>query len=723
LLVIGLFTSAFFSYYRIYNADRMYREATVNIDMVARNMQSYLSRLGRYPCPGRLDMPRSDPQYGMESADKCDPANAAYAAVAGTCADGLCYENSEKAGAGMVRRGMVPFRMLNLPEEAAYDGYGNRLLYVVTESLAVASSFKSDGGGIRVLDPAGHSAIKLADDSDGYAHMLILSSGPDHKGAFSREGTQIAPCTDSALDGENCNTESDDKATYRAARYATTGDNLHFDDYIKYYNNGGNGLWRASGADGVDMRDNLGDGGRLGIGREPQPDVPGNPQNIFKKFALGVKGNVKAENLLINKHLCDQFGENCFEMEKITGYDDDTNCKDPAAPYVSRVWGGGVNGKVNCKNAGDMLCPVGQYVTQILPKQDDVSYEGRLECAPLDLRCKPKDVDLCIDDIINNNGGVSQIHTLPEGAPAEHIVLSARDITPNIPGDYTRARGYSCYNGEWQADLTWNGVCKAPDCVDIPVADVTEDCWRWFWRSTAPGPWNTYGNTNTYTGMATYRTGRVCPGNGIFELRSDTCACTPTFEEKDVDCGYGFDGLKKVRRDWSCTGEKSGTWTNFYDTGISNCTCRAGSEERNVLCQPMETGMIVEERDFNCSGNTANPSPWRYKSGSCTCAPGQRKTESIPCSEVKGYGWVNSVTRVSEWDCDAKTWSVVSENQAMCAASALSWRPASAAQGGLLANKPNAPALGDECTVQHQVQGCYESKVGGYAFYPECECN
>ncbi len=61
----------------------------------------------------------------------------------------------------VVRRGVVPFRTLALPEDTAYDGYGSRFSYAVSENQAVAAAYQPNNGGIQILNAQGQDYFNV----------------------------------------------------------------------------------------------------------------------------------------------------------------------------------------------------------------------------------------------------------------------------------------------------------------------------------------------------------------------------------------------------------------------------------------------------------------------------------------------------------------------------------------------------------------------------------
>jgi hypothetical protein len=190
---------------------------------MALQVSAYRSENGFLPCPAPLDAPRDDSlagqQYGM--ASDCSTAVTAI----GSCSGGICRVarmrgdvtvDTDHDGIGdstftpTLRIGAIPFRTLGIPEEAAYDAYGNRILYAVTEERAFDNVHNVHGTGAIVVqyeDASGNRVDHIQDDdTDGDsedAEFIVLSHGSDKVGGYSLKGIPFASeCDATTKDGE-----------------------------------------------------------------------------------------------------------------------------------------------------------------------------------------------------------------------------------------------------------------------------------------------------------------------------------------------------------------------------------------------------------------------------------------------------------------------------------------------------------------------------------------
>ena len=95
--VVGIFIAAAITGYNIYTKKQAIVKTETNISLVARALNAYLIKQGRYPCPAPLNVGREDPAYGFSIANNLcgDPltAEGITAAEAPTCgkdSDGDC---------------------------------------------------------------------------------------------------------------------------------------------------------------------------------------------------------------------------------------------------------------------------------------------------------------------------------------------------------------------------------------------------------------------------------------------------------------------------------------------------------------------------------------------------------------------------------------------------------------------------------------------------------
>lgn len=155
------------------------------LTVVQEALTRYMQRnSGNLPCPAPLDAPISDTRFGV-------PEDCTTSALATT---GRKTLRLASADGPQVRSGAVPVQELGLASKYAFDSYGSRIVYVVTEDVVTGASIEP---GIRVFNDAG---VELAERKP----FLLMSHGPDAKGAFNYDGKQAKACGGGRKDAENC---------------------------------------------------------------------------------------------------------------------------------------------------------------------------------------------------------------------------------------------------------------------------------------------------------------------------------------------------------------------------------------------------------------------------------------------------------------------------------------------------------------------------------------
>ena len=592
--IVGVFIAFLSGGYHIYRVTKAKQTTSINTQVVLSNFSSYLSVYGRYPCPAPINVKTDSPDYGSEG-DCSDTAVAV-----GDCAGGICVEESERTVTlpdttvvrPRVRRGGVPFRSLNIPEEHAYDGWGNRLEYAVTERLAVRATYNRAHGGISVVDttPARKSMI----DPPDAAHFIVFSHGPNKVGAYNREGFQERPCAGAALDVDvdNCQTTpANNRAVYRTG-FTKDG----FDDFVQHYSTMETAIWSITPGNPNNIQ-MLGDGLAGAGGRPASGD----------KFE--VDGNLRASGNVHSDELCMTGGAPCFRTANIVN----PGMQCPPGQFMIGIR----NAAPECAPANTLVggCGAGMRMTGINADRTPI-------CTPALANCGPEDVTRC-------SGTTAQtIQTLPPTRHGQSVTLIA---------GASRAAVYQCNNGVWSWVNGW-GVCECtPSDVTATLACATgyvgarevrtevicpsgdtvttvlsDTC------TCVPGSFTTIVQPCDpgYTGDRLMRRELDCAtGNWTaYAEVSNTCTCNPAATETtNWSCPTGFSGQRQVTRSFSCPPPQWSPWTEVSNT----CACAPGqTETRTASCPPWHTGEITEQRTFNCATRTW--SSWTATANTCT---------------------------------------------------------------------------------------------------------
>ena len=409
ILIVGIAIGSFFAIYTIHVENKKMIQTETSLSQLTAAIGNFRAQYGRYPCPASLTAPVDNPQYGREAIGGC--ADEAQVAI-GTCnmgdpAVGYCVERSARQidtdnvpgpdTFPRVRRGAIPFKNLNIPEEYTYDGHGNRIVYAVTERLAVTATFQLDHGGIGIVDDATPpGSVLFAPD---VAHFLVLSPGENGAGAYSKNGVQIQACPNPAtnVEGENCNTQNN-RARYVLTGLRNTNGNARYDDRMAYFSQAEFSLWQRTAADRNNIEQRP--GGTAGIGAEPASGVP------------YVSGTMRTADRVFADQLCNDdvnpASTKCFQANKIGGAG--MNC--PANQYVTAINDGNVDCKPNIQAGCDDEFLVG------------VNPDGSQDC---------RKIVTCPAGIHTFCGGISD--TLPVGIAGDVVVgpTTGMNFTCNVP--------------------------------------------------------------------------------------------------------------------------------------------------------------------------------------------------------------------------------------------------------------------------------------------------
>ncbi len=189
----------------------------------ADRINDYKKIHGHLPQPASFTIPRGDATYGYEGTSF--PA-------AGTCTNGLCAQNGVDSRKVLI--GALPFRELNIPEEEAYDVYGSRIVYAVTEA-ATQDGFKENKGALRVQNEQNQDLFDVTGTDQFPGVFATFSPGKNRKGGFSMNGTAVAACSGTAADTANCDfLTGATEANFRSNSYSEASSNDYFDDIIAF---------------------------------------------------------------------------------------------------------------------------------------------------------------------------------------------------------------------------------------------------------------------------------------------------------------------------------------------------------------------------------------------------------------------------------------------------------------------------------------------------------
>tara|TARA_R110002124_G_scaffold287216_1_gene471582 strand:- start:283666 stop:286161 length:2496 start_codon:yes stop_codon:yes gene_type:complete len=645
IIVIGLMIAPLFRLYDTYLVEKRISATQMALQTVAAEMEAYRDIQGSFPCPAPMTAARTTATNGAAlNAGDCSAAYfAAIPQIPGECLNGICLKSSVRPGASDIIIGTVPFRNLQMTETDALDGYGNRLLYAVTQDLTDITTFNSEDGGISVIDTAGNDLIPNNDTM-----FLLLSYGVSKNGAYNKNGLQGQACPTSGPESSNCiadfasSTIAAD-AVFTYAPVANNGGVNDFDHQMHFFSTEEQKLWRRYTGQEQHAQDMSPDD-KIGIGT----DTPTATLDIrTEKVGVQNVASVMINNgELIAPELCDETGTYCFEPKLLAG---DVDASAPVA------------------NQGGMICPDGEYLTGI-DGASPICQPHRIECpttTPIFNGFTSSGAIIC--DPIPGNSCAAQVQIVCN--PAEAGKDSQISLPPSADGystglaDYGSCAkaGYTCDSGTWIGMGSNTNTASRCDFTAPPPTVVTGlDC----------GPDSqfgsqTYTSTTTTTclgGSNTTTTGCVCgeDENGTAlppEYTYSTCSAYygSTAKAGAILFDDGEGGFHERRRTRTWTGTSSCSANDNWDN--SNCECSVPTTalqlkhisppnwstrtepaewrtDTSRSCPAGQAGVVKRAYWFHtaisqCKWKALNR--WDYSSCSCTGTDGATRDKSLSC--------------------------------------------------------------------------------------------
>lgn len=388
-------------------------------------LQAALSRFvyvkGRLPCPADASLARTEAEYGKEVCTTPLPAvGGGTVPASGGCNQtigGLCNTNQATTN---IRRGMVPFVTLEIPEEKAYDPYGMRLNYMVsmqqTKAEGAPGTFYQKGNGtigIRDIETVGGTEKSLIDPPN-KADFIVFSAGPNRVGAFPRNGDTTGtparmtavpnPCTQGNTGGAgefaNCNNLTEviysgnigrSFVNYNPGGTLPWDTSAFLDDNITYFSMNDATYWRQSVTTPTNMvlREA---GGKVGVLNGTATETldlglsSGTPE-----AAIRSSGYVITKNDQVCK------GVDCFKPKDLAGdpVAGTGGLKCPAGQIMRGIKGDGTSARPDCVPASGTFCEPPLRLKGFLANGDP---DCRL---PTNTDCQPRTVYICDESPTN----------------------------------------------------------------------------------------------------------------------------------------------------------------------------------------------------------------------------------------------------------------------------------------------------------------------------------
>ena len=688
VVVVGLVISAGAQAYSIYLKNLAVTTTKTNVETVASTVASYLSVTGRYPCPASLTAQRGDPAYGHESTTSAADCTSAtlppgvYTRISNRT-PGVQYKSAGVNIPGglqapIVRVGAIPFRELNLDESQAIDGYGNRIVYAVTERLATTQSYQQDGGGIDVRGASGTSLLS----SQGTAHFFIYSAGLDGAGAYSRDGVLVSACPPNFPENANCATTS--PAAFSAVETVTNPGAGHFDDVVNYYTQSNIPLWQVSAGDPSSIREKP--DGSVGVFH---PDMSGTYKVIIPG-TTHVSGNIMAD------YMSDPSG-NRFPSSLISGtwpvtgvYADNVLAQKGIGCPPNQYMTGLVHDHATCSAEIWNSCLTNTYAT-------GVDANGKLVCSPKapppPSKCAATQAALCTGNV-----------DLAEAASGASVTVASGNVS----------EVYTCNNGSWSHGSP-KGVCDCAATLLVkPNYTTTSSC----------GTGYTAG-TGTYTNSFTFS----CSANSYVSTnnKASACICTPSTIAGSKNCGPNppYSGSYPTTQAGICVNNVFTLGAVLPATQPASCVCTPKSDKSTASCAAGLTGTRTIQTDYSCPDAKKTVTDLTQP-GDCTCVPTSSvSTQNCPTGQIPNP---NGIQLTSNYVCSKGpnspgVWTspVQTANDCIDAPKKqCSWSALSSGAAGQPAGI--GPAAGSGCTCG--ILGACSSRQGAnsYVNYPSCFC-
>ncbi|MCB1651813.1 MAG: prepilin-type N-terminal cleavage/methylation domain-containing protein [Alphaproteobacteria bacterium] len=604
-------------------------------------LNGFLQQNGRYPCPASLTAGVTDAGYGREmpgcNTIATSPSIGIEGVVAVAGVRNVDYTNQVTNAAfgpavPEVYIGALPFKELNMDESAAIDGYGNKILYAVTENLAIKETYEPEDGAIEINDETGNSSLQRP----GSAHFIVFTTGENGMGAYTAgraNGVLVAACAGAARETENC--DMADAVFVNSKIGKATGNAEEMDDIIGY-NDQSTPAWQTdlpgTGDDNLTMKtaDTLGFG--LGKAENPAEEIDVAGVIVVRDDPLSEdieEGKVESSQICLygNK-------EKCFPSELIGGeIANGGGMECPDGQFIVGI----KHGKPICEDEVKLICPPGSVLKGI-------TANGKLDCDTPPVKCQPFVVKECDDEQI-----------LPAAVDGTTITLTFGDYEEN-----PRKIRYICDKGAWKVD-GWRARSGLCGCTESSTHIDNQSC--------------ATGNRqcgDQYSGTFSYDRVRVCP-SGELEAQNKTrdqdCQCEETIGVVSGQCPVeNRDGKR-----WEYNVNKGNGIKKTYKHNCNTKQCELIGEENECGCAAVEgeeearncgwgmEGVYYVQKNFHCPDGAHEPGYWdkdfeevpgKGKADLCECHDDVDRVP-VTCESLgKPAGWVGEVYKVTTLTCD-----------------------------------------------------------------------
>ncbi len=684
MVMAGLIIAPATSMYHNYRVEKDWSETEDNKGMIVKEVGSFRTLFGRYPCPSSITAAPGDIEYGLEDVN-CSAAVAVYPA-AGACANGICaYSNGLDAMGNdkLVLVGAFPYKIMDLFEGEAYDSKNTRFTYAVSADLTSSVSFDMTGGDVGIVDKVGNSVIQPVNS----AHFVVVSHGANQIGGYTKFGVLVSACGNGSVDEqENCDADG---------VFLSGEIDNDFDDRIAFFSSAPYSEWQKSAADQniIHLKNSNG----IAVGASTATDLSAAEETTVRAIAVDT-GSIQAEGSFFIEALCDENAINqatdCFAPRLIAGdlTPDGTHFNRLEAETVP---GSGMscytpstgddtylvgieNGQPMCEDEIYVSCPDGSFIKGI-----DASGVVKCDTAPQP-RCFQANVNTTCNGRVSTTTTRS-IGNLGPGTASGDVEFAysgeCRKITDrNWSYFNAQSSGFSSY-ADVQAHInTLNTEVRAiEECGALSNNSQVRDayvCNSGTWNHASAQeklyPWSSFpGNINAgapWPAETSYNGTDVNNSSYYHD-----CWCREDYRVRAARCGDGT--WRGYRIEKHRCPQTSHYWHHVY-TNYSLCTCTPVDRPSGQSCNSYYNevapttgtnglgGTAYKNYHYTCPGGPSgalvkDALPYNSDTTGCYCparAPGVQRTYcpvGTTNSWVSSYGTETGVSGLSTntWTC------------------------------------------------------------------------
>lgn len=647
LVVIGLVIVPAVAMYQVQMVQERLDETDETVHESSMSMGGFRSLYGRYPCPASLTAVPGDLDYGLEARD--DVTKDCIAPAAGLCVAGICAADSNHPSGGEVLIGALPFKTLNMQEFEAYDPYGQRVTYAVSDTLSRVDTFDMGDGRITILAKDG---THLTETPHG-GHFAIMSYGESGEGGYTKNGVLNLPCPAIGDEADNCDMD----ATFV---FGEIDDD--YSHHMDFFSSVETSEWQISEEDRGDIHVKN-NGFQLGIGVNIADNPATTTDDLMVSESASIRmqgsddGNIRASGNVLSPSLCknDQTlsGAECFSPNMLagdltmTGGIDVKNVEDvagwvgPAGLEYSGISCGpdqflvGIKeNRVRCVDEIVMECPTGSYFVEI-------NSDGEIVCDVEPIPCEDTDVTSWCGETLTVPATFDGGYELTYSGECYKITnYDASYWSGALPG-LSDADAYALVESINNGGRTLEN-CNVPDnfnsqiretyqCVSGTFEHVVAHEKRHSWYAFS---WNITSTSSAYraeTSTAPYEAyGGSQPASG----GDHDCWCREDYAMSTTSCSGLATGDVRVISKHSCP-QTYNRYSEVY-RDESQCACSAEPIIQNQSCTSYYnevngtsypngslSGTVYHTHDVSCATGSpvVNPTPTSSDTSECACVP------------------------------------------------------------------------------------------------------